>query len=176
MSRLCSAILATLIAFGVTVTTRAQGVDDHAIATDPTAVQVPISAPVASGWLKYRPVYPAGWERAIQVYLRFSRPEPLSCFNYSDFEYDLRDGEGRRLPTIDLSQSGEVFTLQSISPHDCAGDRALPRTEGRAYFKLDMLYGKLSPGEYKFTLTFAPRNHSIPAVALPMLEFQLTKR
>jgi hypothetical protein len=152
----------------------AKAQDYHPLAIDPSATEVRFFAAAGSGSIKYRAVYPQGWERAIEVAFRFSRPQPLACFNYADFQYDLRNSSGKRFYTVpDLSKTGEVFPLPNISPHDCVNGVAYLRSTGRARFSLDILYGGLQPGDYTITITFAPKNHSIPAITLPTISFRL---
>jgi len=154
----------------------AQALGNHAIATDATASKLTFQFATSSGAITYRPVYPAGWERAIVVTMKFASGQPLGCFTYGDFRYDLQNGEGKRFPLIDLPRTSEVFPLHDVSPHDCMSSTAVPRTVGRAYFNLDALFGKLEPGKYKLALALAPRNHNDLAVQLPAISFEVTDR
>jgi hypothetical protein len=148
---------------------------------DDSAPRADFSAQTASGYVKYRSIYPKSGPMPLLVYITLKSPALTACMDYRDFQFSLRSLSGREIPLASKIPSGEgmpgiVIVEMShtpTTPGPYAGCPYRPRGGDRFAFWIDGLYPNLQRGTYTLQITYRPRDGSVPATPLAPITFAI---
>lgn len=137
------------------------------------------SGPTTFGYVKHNASYSASEPQPLLVYIAVKSAARLYCMNYADFQFDLRDQSGHRVPYVRRSvyRSGRPYVgaVQLSGGSAYAGVRCAYglRRDALFPFWLDELYPSLKSGTYVLQITFRPRDGSLPETPLPSVSFSI---
>ncbi len=152
-----------------------QSAQQSSNSADPAVRTLSSKTPSASISVRFWRVYKPSIPRVFFSDIWVSQPARLNCMTYADFRYDLRDSESRHVDTVDVSQLLDVPSQPMfIEVHAGPGCPYGLRSAGRFKFSLDLLYPHLPSGAYTLTVTFAPKDRSVPPTNLPTMSFEIS--